>query len=111
MPMDLTVEVEDDAGRVARFPLSRYGPVRRPLQSHVYRRAGRDKARFGNTWEIVLQTYTIPMSDAVAAAPGFDPTRIRHLRWRFDRTDAGTVLLDNIGVARPAADFFRGVAR
>ncbi len=111
VPMDLTVEVEDDQGRVARAPLSRFGPVRRPLQSYVYRRAGRDKQRFGNTYEIVLQTYVVPLADLAAAAPGFDPAGIRHVRWRFDRTDAGTVLLDNIGFATLPTDFMRGSVR
>ena len=111
VPMDLTVELEDDGGRIARMPLSRYGPVRRPLKSFVYRRAGRDQQRFGNTYEIVLQTYVIPLADAVTALPGFDPTRLRHVRWRFDRTDAGTVLLDNIGLAVVPADYMTGGAR
>ncbi|MBL8959621.1 MAG: hypothetical protein JNJ98_07210, partial [Gemmatimonadetes bacterium] len=67
--------------------------------------------RFGNTFEIVLQTYVVPLADAVAAAPGFDPARLRHVRWRFDRTEAGTVLLDNIGLARMPADYMGGGAR
>ena len=111
VPMDLTVELEDDGGRVARLPLSRYGAVRRPLKSFVYRRAGRDQQRFGSTFEIVLQTFVVPLADAVAAAPGFDPARLRHVRWRFDRTEAGTVLLDNIGLARMPADYMAGGAR
>jgi dienelactone hydrolase len=111
VPIDLTVELEDDGGRVARLPLSRYGAVRRPLKSFVYRRAGRDQQRFGNTFEIVLQTFVVPLADAVAASPGFDPARLRHVRWRFDRTEAGTVLLDNIGLARMPADYLAGGAR
>ncbi len=111
IPMDLSVEVEDAQGRVARVALSSYGPVRRPLESHVYRRAGRDKLRFGNTYEIVLQTYVIPLSDLPASAPaGFDLSSVRAVRWKFDRTDAGTVLLDNIGFARMAAPWFTRVA-
>ncbi|MBC7895266.1 MAG: MFS transporter [Cytophagaceae bacterium] len=105
-PIDLSVVATDDAGRTARVALSTYGPVRRPLESYVYRRAGRDKLRFGNVYEIVLQTYTIPIADFVRATPGFDPARVTSVQWRFDRTEAGTVLLDNIGFARMRPEFF-----
>jgi hypothetical protein len=103
--MDLTIEVTDAGGRTARVALSAYGPVRRPLESYVYRRAGRDKLRFATTYEIVLQTYSIPLADFARAEPGLDPDRIRTVRWLFDRTDAGTVYLDNIGVSRMRPDF------
>jgi dienelactone hydrolase len=104
-PMDLTVIVEDADGRAASWPLSRFGPVRRPLASYVYRRRGRDGQRFANTYEIVMQTYVIPFSEAAAA--GVDPSRVRKVRWRFDRSVAGTVLLDNIGIARMRREFHR----
>lgn len=105
VPMDLTVEVTDADGRTGRVTLSAYGPVRRPLESFVFRRAGRDKLRFATTYEIVLQTYSIPMADFARAAPGIDADRIRTIRWVFDRTDAGTVYLDNIGVSRMRPEF------
>ncbi len=100
-PMDLSIVVHDAEGRSARVPLSRYGAVRRPLESYVYRRKGRDKERFGNVWEIVLQTYVIPLADLVPLSAGFDPAKITRVTWLFDRTEAGTVLLDNIGFASP----------
>lgn len=109
VPMDLSVVAVDAEGRTARVALSQYGPVRRPLESFVYRRAGRDKLRFGNTYEVVLQTYTVPLADfARVGAPGFDPARVTEVRWLFDRTEAGTVLLDNIGFSRMRPEFFVG---
>ncbi|MGQ0649474.1 MAG: hypothetical protein ACT4P7_18120, partial [Gemmatimonadaceae bacterium] len=107
IPMDLSVVAVDADGRTARVALSNFGPVRRPLESYVYRRAGRDKLRFANVYEVVLQTYTIPFGDfARAGASGFDPSRVTSIRWVFDRTDAGTVLLDNIGFSRMRPEFF-----
>jgi dienelactone hydrolase len=99
-PMDLSVEGTDAEGHVARVALSTYGAVRRPLQAYIYRRKGRDKQRFANTYEFVLQTYTIPLRDFERATPGFDASHLTSVRWVFDRTDAGTVLLDNIGFSR-----------
>ncbi len=106
VPMDLSIEVVDADGRNARVTLSTYGPVRRPLESHVYRRAGRDKLRFATTYEIVLQTYAIPLADFVRATPGLDLARLARVRWVFDRTEAGTVYLDNIGFSRMRPEFF-----
>jgi hypothetical protein len=100
---DLTVEVADADGGTARVPLSRYGAVRRPLQSYVYLRKGRDAQRFATTYELVLQTYVIPLADL--ASQGVNPSRLRTVRWRFDRTPAGTVVLDNIGLSRISPDF------
>lgn len=104
LPMDLSVELVDADGKSLRVALSAYGPVRRPLASYVYRRAGRDKARFATTYEIVLQTYTIPLADF--ARSGVDPARLRAVRWVFDRTEAGTLWLDNIGFSRMPPAFF-----
>jgi hypothetical protein len=101
VPVDLSIEVTDANGRTATVPLSAYGVVRRPLESYVYRRAGRDKQRFGAVYEIVLQTYTIPLTDFA----GVDPSRLTTVRWRFDRTVAGTIILDNIGFANMPAAF------
>lgn len=105
VPIDLSIVVTDAAGRSASLPLSSYGVVRRPLMSYVYRRAGRDKQRFANVYEMVLQTYTIPLADFARAAPGFDPTRLARVQWRFDRSVAGTVLLDNIGFSNMRPEF------
>lgn len=105
VPVDLSIEVTDAAGRSASLPLSAYGVVRRPLESYVYRRAGRDKQRFANVYEIVLQTYAIPLADFSRATPGFDPARITHVRWRFDRSVAGTIILDNIGFSNMRSEF------
>ena len=99
-PIDLTVELRDAAGTVARLPLSRYGPIRRPLETHILRRGDRESRQFRTPYELVLQSYTIPLSDFVAAAPGLDVTTLRRVVLRFDRAVAGTVVVDEIGIGR-----------
>ena len=105
-PMDLTIELEDANGRVARESLSRYGPVRRPLEARVLRRGDREKTIFPNTYELVLQTYVLPIADFARDAAGFDASRLRAVRLLFDRTPSGTVVLDDVGFARPDRAFF-----
>lgn len=99
-PLDLSVELVDASGVAARVPLSRYGAVRRPLEVQILRRAGRDKERFAATSELVLQTYVIPLADGARTQPGFDPSRLAAVRLRFDRTAAGTVVVDDVGISR-----------
>jgi hypothetical protein len=61
------------------------------------RREKRDKAQFSTLYEIVLQTYVLPFSDFVAVNPRLDPTRLTTIRFIFDRSVAGTVVLDDVG--------------
>jgi hypothetical protein len=104
-PVDLTIEMEDAAGQVARHPLSRFGQPRRPLIVHILRRADQERERFPNQYEMVLQTYVMPLADFARQAPAFDPSRLRSVRLVFDRLVAGTVVVDDIGVSATAQRF------
>ena len=105
VPMDLTVELVDADGHRARLPLSLFAPVRRPLETHVLRRADREKDRFREPYELVLQTYPMPLAAFRKVAPAFEPARLRAIRLVFDRTPSGTVVLDDVGVANPDPAF------
>jgi hypothetical protein len=96
-PVDLTVQVEDAAGRAASVNLRDYGAIRRPLETYVLRRGDLEKIRFADHWELILQTYSIPLGDFVAAAPGLDLSTLRAVRLVFDRSVAGEVAVDQIG--------------
>jgi hypothetical protein len=102
---DLSVEMVDASGASAKVPLSAYGPVRRPIESYIYRRNGRDKLRFGSLTEIVLQTFVIPFEEWRRASSSLDLDRITRVRFVFDRTPAGAIVLDNIGFSRISRDF------
>ncbi len=103
LPIDFTVELADADGHVARMPLTRYAPVRRPLEVRLYRRAGRDEQRFQNLFEYVPQTFVLPLADFATSTPDFKPERLKSIRLRFDRTFAGTIILDDVGI-NPAID-------
>ena len=98
-PVDLDVEVVDASGTSAKLPLSRFGVPRRPLETYVYRRAQRDKQNFANNYEIVLQTYVLPLADFKKLAPTLDTRHLKTIRLVFDRVVAGTVIVDDIGVS------------
>jgi hypothetical protein len=99
--VDLTVELVDTAGHIARLPLSRFGIARRPLDSRIYRREGRDAQRFTTIFELVAQTFVMPVAEFARTAPEFDPRQIATIRLLFDRTEAGTVVVERVGVSTP----------
>ncbi len=89
-PIDFTVEVKDAAGATARLPLSHVAPLARQMQARVR------KAAFLNATppsELVFQSYAIPLGDFA----GVDPSRITTVRFVFDRTAAGVIVLDDLG--------------
>lgn len=105
-PIDLTVELVDTAGHAARLPLSRFGIARRPLDSKIYRRAGRDAQRFSNIFELIPQTFVMPLADFAQASPEFDPRQLAAIRLVFDRTEAGTIVLEHVGLSTPTDPAF-----
>ena len=96
-PVDLTLEVVDTSGGTVRVPLSQFGKPRRPLEIAVYRRKGRDKTAFPNPYELVLQTYVMPLKEFPRGTGGFDASRVKTIRLVFDRTRVGEVVVDDIG--------------
>jgi hypothetical protein len=107
-PVDFTVEMVDAAGNTSRLPITRYGVPRRPLEIQILRRASTEKTRFPTQFEIVPQTYVMPLSDFAQATPAFDPTKLRAVRLVFDRLVVGTIVVDDIGVSSSAGPFMIG---
>jgi hypothetical protein len=47
--------------------------------------------------EPIFQSFEFPLADFVEANPAFDPSTVTTVRFIFDRTPAGVVVLDDIG--------------
>ncbi len=103
-PIDLSVELRDASENVARVRLSAYGPIRKPLDIKVMRR--NDEDRFGQQWELVLQSFSIPLADFFENNAALQLRHIRQVRLVFDLTNAGTVVVDNIGFSQLETTFF-----
>ena len=98
-PVDLSIEVVDSQGRSAKVALSAYGPIRRPLETHILRRRDLEEERFTELAELVLQTYSIPLSDFTRLRAALDLRSLREIRLVFDLTEAGTVVVDDVGIS------------
>ena len=88
-PIDLTVEVVDRDGHAARLPLSAVRAVQPQLEARL------TKVGFLSEQpnsEIVFQSYAFPLRAFV----GIDPTRVRVVRFLFDRTPKRVVVLDEV---------------
>jgi len=96
-PVDLTVELTDESGRTARRPLSHVAVLLPPVVSRFLKPpAGSGAPRS----EVVFQDFAFRLSDLVASSPGFDPRRLRCIAFVFDRTESGSVVLDDLGWRR-----------
>jgi dienelactone hydrolase len=99
--IDLTIELVASDGCVARLPLSHVAPLQPALHVTFTKWAYWEHSRNKSAVEPVLQTYEIPLSDFVQANPTFTPSRLREIRFRFDRMATRVLLLDNVGFASP----------
>jgi hypothetical protein len=98
-PINLSIEVVDSRGRSAKVTLGNYGPIRRPLETRILRRTDQEEDRFDELYELVLQTFSIPLSDFSRVNPALDLRTLAEIRLVFDLSEAGTVVLDDVGIA------------
>ena len=105
--IDLSIELIDADGDSARVPLSRYGPVRKPLEMHVLRRKSFEDRWFAHNYELVLQSYSILLRDFLRVNPQVNIEKLRNIRFVFDLVPAGTVVLDDVGFSDMPPAFTR----
>lgn len=112
-PIDLSVQLTDARGAQAKVPLSLYGAVRRPWKIRIMRR---DDREFSGDFETVLQSFSIPLEDFLRVNSRLDLSSLSEITFLFDVSEAGTVILDDVGfsdlgaafLAVSAADSVRG---
>ncbi|MFH1573856.1 MAG: hypothetical protein ABIG68_07710 [Acidobacteriota bacterium] len=93
---DFTVELETSDGVVSARPLSDFSSILPPLKVRFTKLAFLDNIAYQKASEPVFQTISIPLS-AFSGQNGFDAGRLKVLRFRFNRTRAGVIVLGKIG--------------
>lgn len=93
-PIDLTVVLEDSQGNTASLPVSTFMPVQPQIKTQIYKHALFENNKPS---EPVLQGYVMPLASFAAENSDFNPAALRSIRFVFDRTPRGSVILDGIG--------------
>jgi len=94
-PIDLTIELVDSQGNSAGLPLNRYLLVQPQLPGGVFKASFLERRR---TSEPVLQSYSIALQDFSDANPALDLSQVRAIRFVFNLTPRGSVILDGVGI-------------
>jgi hypothetical protein len=90
--LDLTIELTDSTGATAQQSLCHYAAMLPPLPVQRTKWAPWEK-EFGEPTEPIFQTIEVPLD----SLGGIAPARLTRIRFLFDRTPSGTVLLDEVG--------------
>ncbi len=98
---DLSVEVETRGGTRSRLRLDFLGPSPEPIQPRLWRLRFLDNLQTRGP-EQLLQSFQVPLQLFEAAQPGLETQDIAVIRFVFDRTPSGTILLDDVGLKAPA---------
>ncbi len=98
-PVDFTVELIAADGATARLPLSHFFPVQPILKVQFTKWGYFDQQAYKSATESVFQTFELPLAAFVAANPKLDLSRLKNIRFCFDRTESGVIAIDEIGFA------------
>ncbi len=98
-PLDLTIELTDIDGQSAQLPLSSIGPVHPALPVRLAKWKWLEKKFSANPSEQLLQTYEIPLAFFFECNSSFEPSGLKSIRFIFDQSESGAVILDDIGVS------------
>ncbi len=93
VPIDLSVELRDRGGVTARLPLAHFSLLQPQIEVQVR------KADVFNTTkksEPVFQSFAFPLADFIAVSPELDVANLDAIRFVFDRSEEGVVILDNL---------------
>ena len=92
-PIDLTVEVMDKQGNIARLPLSSVAFLQPRLMARIFKAPWMSEMLAS---EMVFQNFEFALSDFTRSNPVFNPAALAEIRLVFDRTEAGTIALDEV---------------
>ncbi len=98
-PLDLTIELRDSGGNCAALPLSSVGPVHPALMVRLAKWKRLEKKHIESFSERLLQTYEIPIQSFIESNSSFDPSGLENIRFLFDSSNNGIIMLDDIGVS------------
>ncbi|GMQ24955.1 hypothetical protein Aoki45_16370 [Algoriphagus sp. oki45] len=94
-PLDLTLELVDTEGKQISFLLSEFSPLQRLIQSRVMKIQFLDKK---DETESIFQIFQFDLEKLASRNPDFQLEKLHQIRFSFDRSEQGAVILDQIGL-------------
>jgi len=93
-PLDLSISLKDSTGQVAHFNLSKFSALQREIMPVLWKM---DFLTGDTSSEQVFQLFNFPLSDVKEINPNFNPSSIKTIKFIFDKSENGVVVIDNIG--------------
>ena len=94
-PLDWSIVLSDATGEEAALPLSHDRPLFPQVKAATRRASFLDSV---DPSEVVLHQHSYPLADFVDINPHFDPSSVREIRFVFDSSAKGVVIIDDLGV-------------
>ncbi|EED33174.1 hypothetical protein NOR53_1118 [gamma proteobacterium NOR5-3] len=97
---DISITLLTPGSQTASLQASRYAQLIPPVRVRYMKNAKQNKENYNSDWEPVLQYVEIPFSAFVQANPALTLSEVRGIRFDFDQSEQGILILDNIGSAQ-----------
>jgi hypothetical protein len=99
--IDFTIILKDTNDYSAQLHLSHYAFLQPQLESKIMKADFMTKTAKS---EIVFQTFFFPLKDFADENPAFNPKAVDEIRFFFDRTSEGVVVIDDIGFRKRCSE-------
>ena len=93
-PIDFTLQLKDSTGTKVSFPLSSFAPLQREIDVVIKKT---DFIKDDKQSEKVFQTFYFPAEAIQKINPDFNISGLKEVKFIFDRSESGVVVIDNIG--------------
>ncbi|WP_339840473.1 hypothetical protein [uncultured Maribacter sp.] len=97
--LDFTIQLTDELGQTTAIIVSAIKGIPKPLKTRFTKFKFLDKEMIGDDWEIQLQTYHFPLNTFTTKNPEFNSEQLKSIKFIFDQTEYGVVVVDEIGVS------------
>lgn len=103
-PLDISIEIVTEDGTRESLPVSQFAPIYPPLKARLAIWKWIERKYMGSDTKAsdrIFQDYEIPLAAFSEPGKEIDPAKISEVRWVFDRSKSGMVILDDVGFSRP----------
>lgn len=94
-PIDLSIKLYDKNGNTAELPLSNFELLQNTLKTKILKFPFN---KLGSDGEPVFQKFIFNLNDFKKVNSKFNPSELKRIGFIFDKTNKGTVFIDDIGI-------------